>query len=153
MIRPSVFAWAVLAGAVGVGLFQLKQAVQSMDEELLRLNRQIAAEHHTIHLMRAEWSRSNQPQHLESLARVALDIEPMSPAQMSRLGDIPFRAGVAAKPTAQDQKPAPRGVPAAQAPVAPPPAPPAPPARVRAPAPAPAPTPPGASGAGGGAGQ
>lgn len=111
MIRPSVFAWVALAGAVGVGLFQLKQAVQSMDEELLRLNRQIAAEHQNIHVLRAEWSRRNHPQHLESLARVALDLEPMRPGQMSRLGDIAFRPAAPAK--AQERQPAPRGAPAA----------------------------------------
>lgn len=131
MIRPSVFVWVALAGAVGAGLFQLKQVVQSMDDDLLRLNRQIAAEHQNIHILRAQWSRSNHPQHIESLARAALDLEPMRPAQMSRLGDIPFRP--AAQPKAQavagDQQPAARGVPAPQAPLPPPPA---PPARARA---------------------
>lgn len=136
MIRPSIFAWVALAGAVGVGLFQLKQTVQSMDEELLRLNRQIAAEHQNIHVLRAEWSRGNQPQHIESLARIALDLEPMKPGQMSRLGDLPFRPATPA--VAQDQRPAQRGVPAASAPPPPPPAPPAPPPRARVQAAAPA---------------
>ena len=135
MIRPSVFAWVALAGAVGVGLFHLKQAVQTMDEELLRLNRQIAGEHQNIHVLRAEWSRRNHPQHLESLSRIALDLEPMKPAQMSRLGDIPFRPAAPAK--VQEPQPAPRGMPAASAPPPPPPAPPAPPPRARVQAAAP----------------
>ncbi|MBM3477665.1 MAG: hypothetical protein FJX69_00425 [Alphaproteobacteria bacterium] len=129
MIRPSVFAWVTLAGAVGVSLFQLKQSVRTMDEDLLRLNRQIAAEHQTIHLLRAQWSRSNQPQHLESLSRIALDIEPMKPGQMARLGDIPFRPAAPAR--AQDAQPAPSSIPAAGAPPPPPPAPPAPQPRAR----------------------
>ncbi len=129
MIRASIFIWVALGGIAGAGVFHLKQAVQSMDDELLRLNRQIAAEHQTIHLMRAQWSRSNQPQHVESLARVALDLEPMKPGQMSRLGDIPFRP-VAARPQAEPAVAA-RGVPAASAPPPPPPAPPAPPVRAR----------------------
>lgn len=91
MIRPSTLLWTALAGAVGFGLFHLKHEVQALDEELARLNRQILAEHQTIHVLKAEWSYFNQPQRLESLAQRHLDLTPMKPQQIGRLADLPRR--------------------------------------------------------------
>lgn len=103
MIRPATLLWTALAGAVGFGLFHLKHEVQALDEELARLNRQILAEHQTIHVLKAEWSYFNQPQRLEALAQRHLDLTPMKPQQIGRLADLPRRpadeADVAIKAT------------------------------------------------------
>jgi hypothetical protein len=105
MIRAATILWVALAALVGVGLFQLKHEVQALDEELVRLNRQIAEEHRTIHVLKAEWSYINQPQRLERLAQRHLDLVPMMPQQITRLGDVPRRppappAGAEPAPTA-----------------------------------------------------
>ncbi|MBL8698716.1 MAG: hypothetical protein JNK67_10105 [Alphaproteobacteria bacterium] len=92
MIRAATLLWTALAGAVGFGLFHLKHEVQALDEELVRLNRQILAEHQTIHVLKAEWSYFNQPQRLEALAQRHLDLAPMKPQQIGRLADLPRRA-------------------------------------------------------------
>ena len=116
MIRTATIFWIVLAAVTGTGLFQLKHVVQDMDEELARLNRQILAEHQNIHVLRAEWSRHNQPQRLQQFAQRHLDLEPMKPAQIARLSDLPRRplvdvqpAPVPAGTTSAPQRPAPAG--------------------------------------------
>ena len=100
MIRATTIFWIVLAAITGTGLFQLKHVVQDMDEELARLNRQILAEHQNIHVLRAEWSRHNQPQRLQQFAQRHLDLEPMKPAQIARLSDLPRRAPAEAQASA-----------------------------------------------------
>jgi hypothetical protein len=129
MIRAATLLWVALAGIVGVGLFQLKHEVQSLDEELVRLNRQIAEEHRNIHVLKAEWSYINQPQRLERLAQRHLDLVPMKPQQITRLADLPRRAADGAtatpmpapgsapgqpRPQSQLQVKAPRGAAAAE---------------------------------------
>jgi hypothetical protein len=127
MIRAATLLWVALAGMVGVGLFQLKHEVQSLDEELVRLNRQIAEEHRNIHVLKAEWSYINQPQRLERLAQRHLDLVPMKPQQITRLADLPRRAADGAtaapapgptpaqpRPQSQLQVKTPRGAAAAE---------------------------------------
>jgi hypothetical protein len=129
VIRAATLLWVALAGLVGVGLFQLKHEVQSLDEELVRLNRQIAEEHRNIHVLKAEWSYINQPQRLERLAQRHLDLVPMKPQQITRLGDLPRRpadgavaapspagspAGGQPRPQSQLQAQGPRGTASAQ---------------------------------------
>jgi hypothetical protein len=119
MMRAATLVWIALAGVIGTGLFQLKHVVQEMDDELARLNRQIAAEHRNIHVLRAEWSHHNQPQRLQLFVQRHLDLEPMKPAQLARLGDLPRRAAGATPETrpapAQSSAPtAAHRVPAAQ---------------------------------------
>jgi hypothetical protein len=103
MMRAATILWIALAGAIGTGLFQLKHVVQEMDDELARLNRQIAAEHRNIHVLKAEWSHHNQPQRLQQFVQRHLDLEPMKPAQLARLADLPRRAPGGAS----DPRPAP----------------------------------------------
>jgi hypothetical protein len=91
MIRPTTLLWMGLAGAVGFGLFQLKHEVQALEDEMFRLNRAIVGEQQSIHVLRAEWSYINQPQRLQTLAARHLDLQPMKPAQLGGLADLPMR--------------------------------------------------------------
>ena len=91
MIRPTTLVWIGLAGAVGFGLFQLKHEVQALEDEMFRLNRAIVGEQQSIHVLKAEWSYINQPQRLQALAARHLDLQPMKPAQLGGLADLPLR--------------------------------------------------------------
>jgi hypothetical protein len=68
MIRLTSIIWVSLAGAIGFGLYHLKQEVQALEDALFRLNRNILTEQEAIHVLRAEWSYINQPSRLQSLA-------------------------------------------------------------------------------------
>ncbi|MBL8834780.1 MAG: hypothetical protein JNL66_00980 [Alphaproteobacteria bacterium] len=123
MIRASTFLWIGLAGAVGVGTYQLKHRVQALEDDLFRLNRQIVAEQDAIHVLRAEWAYINQPQRLEALAQRHLAMQAMVPTQMGQVADLPRRPPPPAAPPA----PVMAAVPVPAAPIASPP--PVPPAR------------------------
>ena len=89
MIRLATLLWIAIAGAMGYGLFQLKHEVMSLEAELGRLDRQIVREQENIHVLRAEWTYTNQPQRLQALARRHLDLAPMNPRQFGRLDNLP----------------------------------------------------------------
>jgi hypothetical protein len=116
MIRPTTILWMGLAGAVGFGLFQLKHEVQELEDEMFRLNRAIVGEQQAIHVLKAEWSYINRPQRLEALAARHLDLQPMQPAQLGALSDLPMRGeepvAVAKAPAKTPQSPAKKTVPA-----------------------------------------
>jgi hypothetical protein len=123
MIRPTTLIWMGLAGAVGFGLFQLKHEVQALEDEMFRLNRSIVAEQQAIHVLKAEWSYINQPQRLQALATRHLDLQPMKPAQLGDLADLPKRGeepptAFAKAPAKTPQSPAKKVLPA-KAPTAP----------------------------------
>jgi hypothetical protein len=91
MIRLSTMLWMALAAAVGFGVFQLKHEMQALEDELFRLNRSIVAEQQAIHVLKAEWSYINQPDRLQALVKRHLDLEPVRPAQLGTLADLPPR--------------------------------------------------------------
>jgi hypothetical protein len=91
MIRLSTLLWIALAGVVGFGVFQLKHEMQALEDELFRLNRSIMAEQQAIHVLKAEWSYINQPDRLQALVKRHLDLEPVRPAQLGTLADLPVR--------------------------------------------------------------
>ncbi|MFN8726841.1 MAG: hypothetical protein ACK5XB_14995, partial [Rhodospirillales bacterium] len=88
MIRLATLLWIAIAGVMGYGLYQLKHEVMSLEAELGRVNRQIVREQENIHVLRAEWAYTNQPQRLQALAQRHLDLAPMSPRQFGRLDNL-----------------------------------------------------------------
>jgi hypothetical protein len=81
----SVVLWIVIVGAMTTGLFQLKYAVQSSEDELARLNRELIATEEAVQVLHAEWSYLNRPERLVGLAARYLDLEPMAPKQIGSL--------------------------------------------------------------------
>jgi hypothetical protein len=91
MIGRGTLVWLSLAVVAGVGLFHVSYRVQSLEEELARVNRDILHEQESIHVLRAEWSYLNEPQRLAELSRRHLTLAPLSANQMMRVEDLPLR--------------------------------------------------------------
>jgi hypothetical protein len=91
MIGRGTLLWLALAIVAGAGLFHVSYRVQSLEEELTRVNRDILREQETIHLLRAEWSYLNEPTRLAELTRRHLVLAPLSASQMVRIEDLPLR--------------------------------------------------------------
>ncbi len=91
MIGRSTVLWLSLAIVAGVGLFHVSYRVQSLEDELTQVNREIVRERETIHVLRAEWSYLNEPQRLAELSRRHLTLAPLSATQMMRIEDLPLR--------------------------------------------------------------
>jgi hypothetical protein len=91
MIGRGTLLWLALAIVAGAGLFHVSYRVQSLEDELTRVNRDILREQETIHLLRAEWSYLNEPTRLAELTRRHLALAPLSADQMVRIEDLPLR--------------------------------------------------------------
>jgi cell division protein FtsL len=91
MIGRGTLLWLALAIVAGAGLFHVSYRVQSLEEELTQVNRDILREQETIHLLHAEWSYLNEPTRLAELTRRHLALAPLSSTQMVRIEDLPLR--------------------------------------------------------------
>lgn len=91
MIGRGTLVWLCLAIVAGVGLFHVSYRVQSLEEELTQVNRQIVREREAIHVLRAEWSYLNEPTRLADLTRRHLTLVPLQATQMVPIEDLPLR--------------------------------------------------------------
>ena len=92
ILRWTTLLWLV-SFAVAVGLvFQIKYAVQHLEDQLAYAQARIHNDREALHVLRAEWSYLNQPERLAALATTQLGLAPLSPEQLVRLEDLPFRA-------------------------------------------------------------
>lgn len=113
MIRPSTALWAAAVIGVGYILFQVKYEVQQQEDELARLDRQIADSREAVRVLNAEWSFLTQPERLSDLARRYLTLVPIGTAQLGSIAAIPLRnAGPAGMPPAAAAPPASSAAPA-----------------------------------------
>ena len=85
MKMHSALIWIGILGFMSFGLFQIKHAVQGLEEAYAGLNRDILASRQQIHVLRAEWAYLNRPERLVGLAERHLDLEPMTPTQIGGL--------------------------------------------------------------------
>lgn len=90
--------WSILAALVGFGLFHVKYQVQTLEDQLAKLNRAIVREQEQIHVLRAEWSYLDRPERIERLAAKYLELAPPKPSQVGSIAQLPMR-GAEADPT------------------------------------------------------
>jgi hypothetical protein len=87
-----IAVWVFMVAMTGYALFHITFQVEALEGQLTELNRQIEAEKEHIHNLRAEWSYSTRPDWIEAMGREYLpELEPMHPAQVVRIEEIPFR--------------------------------------------------------------
>ncbi len=79
-----------LTSFVGVGMFVLKNQVQSLEGELDRINLSIQEDVKSIHVLRAEWSHLNSPQRLRNLASKHISLNPVRAEQIINYSELPF---------------------------------------------------------------
>src|SRR4051794_41878370 len=81
MTRLGVVFWGGLVLASGFATFNVKYAVQGIDDELARVRRQTITEQQEIRVLTAEWAYLNQPDRLAELNRNFLQLAPMTTKQ------------------------------------------------------------------------
>src|SRR5215208_2260834 len=92
MTRLGAVFWGGLVLASGLATFNVKYAVQGIDDELARVRRQTVVEAQEIRVLTAEWAYLNQPERLAELNRNFLQLGPVATKQLQRtIEDIPFR--------------------------------------------------------------
>jgi cell division protein FtsL len=92
MMRSSTFLSLVLVCGLGFGLFKVKYEVQSLEDDLGKINRQIATDQDAIHVLKAEWSYLTQPVRIGDMASRHLALQPVTSAQMGSFDQLPLKA-------------------------------------------------------------
>ncbi|MDE2228994.1 MAG: hypothetical protein KGL11_08140 [Alphaproteobacteria bacterium] len=103
MIRLSTILWTLAVVIAGYAMFQVKYHVAKLDDELVHLNRQIAATREEARVLDAEWTLLDDPQRLDRLNNAFLKLQPIAPAQIvqpAQLNQIPLRKAPATAPSA-----------------------------------------------------
>lgn len=83
-----------LTAVVGVGMFVLKNQVQSLENELNRINLSIQEDVKSIHVLKAEWSHLNSPQRLRNLASKHINLNQARAEQIINYSELPFNHDV-----------------------------------------------------------
>jgi len=91
MIRLTTLIWLALASLAGVGLFQVKYRVQSLEQDLGQINHQILRDQEAISVLGAEWSLLNEPARIADMSRRHLELTPFTAAQLAHFADLPDR--------------------------------------------------------------
>jgi len=92
MIRLGSVLWMFLAGLSGYAMFQVKYEVAQLDDQLVRIHRETAANQESIHVLRAEWAFLTQPKRLDDLSKRYLALSPIGTAKLGALDATPMRA-------------------------------------------------------------
>ena len=92
MIRqPTIVAFG-LAAFLGFSLFMVKYDVQAKEEQLVKINRQIAIDQEAIHVLKAEWSFLTQPARLAELSERHLPLHPLTANQIGDFDQLALKA-------------------------------------------------------------
>jgi cell division protein FtsL len=78
----------LLAVGLALVLFSVKYQVQDLEEELGRLNREIATERQTTHVLKAEFSYLTDADRLRRLSDRYLDLKPVQPGQIGSFASL-----------------------------------------------------------------
>jgi cell division protein FtsL len=87
MIRPAMILIVLLAASLGVTLFIVKYQVQDLENQLVRVNREITDDRQSIHVLKAEWSHLNEPKRLRGLAERYLGLSAVETKQVGTMNE------------------------------------------------------------------
>ncbi len=73
------------------GVYGLKNRVQDLERDLVRVERKIEEERIQIQRLRAEWATLSRPERLARLTEAHLELRPALPRQIVTIADIPRR--------------------------------------------------------------
>jgi cell division protein FtsL len=88
LVRHTTVLFLLLAVGLALVLFSVKYQVQDLEEELGRLNREIATERQTTHVLKAEFSYLTDADRLRRLSDRYLDLKPVQPGQIGSFASL-----------------------------------------------------------------
>lgn len=102
MIRPFTFICMLLAGGSGLYLYQSKHQAQLLDREIARTVKQAEAARERAGVLRAEYTRLNDPQRLAELANDHLtELKSTAPKQFTTWTELEKRLPAVGTPPAE----------------------------------------------------
>jgi len=100
MNRVSPLLWLALDLLLGFALYETKYAVQRLEDDRVRVEKQMALDRDQIHVLQAEWAYLRQPERLAQLAERHLSLQPLTAAQEGSFDTLPLRGDDAASEAA-----------------------------------------------------
>ena len=94
MMRWLQIVSVVAAAGAAVFVFHVKYRAEAVAEQAADLQRKLDQEHETLSLLKAEWSLLIQPQRIQEVVErhaELLELQPLDPAQITRLENLPMR--------------------------------------------------------------
>ena len=82
--------WVTLTCLVGFGMFVMKNQVQTLENEMASIIRNIEEDVKTIHILKAEWSHLNYPSRLRALATKHISLNQVKAEQIINYSALPF---------------------------------------------------------------
>ncbi|MGD1879384.1 MAG: hypothetical protein ACFB13_18015 [Kiloniellaceae bacterium] len=90
MRRFVILCWLAAGSVTALILFQIKQEVRVLEEEIAGTQRQILHDQEAVHILKAEWSYLNSPARLAALAEQHLKLVPIPAARIIGFADLPL---------------------------------------------------------------
>lgn len=90
MKRFVILCWLVAASATALILFQIKQEVRGLEEEIAAAQRDILRDQEAVHVLEAEWSYLNSPARIAALAERHLGMAPIPAERVIGFDDLPL---------------------------------------------------------------
>ena len=98
MLRWFTPLWLIALTIAAVVLFQVSYEVQEMEDELLRVERQIDQDREALQVLSAEWSYLNRPSRIAELSQRYLSLTPLEAGQIFETDQLPLPAERPATP-------------------------------------------------------
>lgn len=90
MSRFIVVCWLIAGSVTALILFQIKQEVVTLEQEIAETQHHILRDQEAVHVLQAEWSYLNSPARIAALAERHLDMAPIPPERIIGFDDLPL---------------------------------------------------------------
>src|SRR3546814_20509050 len=110
MRRFVILCWLVAGSVTALILFQIKQEVRVLEEQVADTRRTILEDQEAVHVLEAEWSYLNSPARIGALAERHLDLAPIPAERIIGFDDLPMPDAPEQAPdeAPDDEEPTPR---------------------------------------------
>jgi hypothetical protein len=90
MKRFLILCWLAAGSVTALILFQVKQEVHTLEQELTVTHREILRDQEAVHILQAEWSYLNSPARLAALAERHLGMAAIPAERVIGFNDLPL---------------------------------------------------------------
>lgn len=103
-MKRSTLLFVFVTVLIGLGLFQLKYQVMTLEQQYRHTRKQLKESEEAIHVLKAEWTHLNEPKRLQELSEKHLKIEPIKAAQFVSFKQVMGNSEVSYKSKTYDVK-------------------------------------------------
>jgi cell division protein FtsL len=109
MRRFIILCWIFAGSATALILFQIKQEVRDLEQEIAATRAEILRDQEAVHVLEAEWSYLNSPARLAALAERHLQMAPLEADRIIAFEDLPLPGAPEDLPAPEDTERLPAG--------------------------------------------